>query len=191
MKALQIAVTVTLAFILAILGGTALMEMWIRAHTLYPSPQNESAFLKSYSPQPLVDKFKCLACYSDSGGGISTAAGKHFVQRSSNYDATFGLRAGQQFDLMIALRSDLLGRLDAAGARVVRQTGNAHEGFRADYVSNNSVGSVSILPIATLRHEVAQGLPQGFEQVTLHLVIDERWYPNGISALEATAQARP
>ena len=187
MRALRIAVTVSMALILAILGGVALTEMWIRAHTLYPSPQNESAFLKSYSPQPLVDRFKCLACYSDSSGGISTSAGKHFVQRSSNYDATFGLRSGEQFELMSALRSDLLGRLDATGARVVRQTGNAHEGFRADYVSNNSVGSVSILPIATLRREVAQGVPQGFEQVTLHMVIDERWYPNGPSPLEATA----
>jgi hypothetical protein len=180
-----------MALIVAILGGVALTEMWVRAHTLYPTSQNESAFLKTYSPQPMVDRFKCLACYSDSSGGMSTASGKHFVQRSTNYDATIGIRSGQQFDLMNALRTDLLGKLDAAGARVVRQTGNAHEGFRADYVSNNSVGSVSILPIATLRPEVVQGLPQGFEQVTLHLVIDERWYPKGSSSLEATALTRP
>src|ERR1700730_13957543 len=95
MRALRIAVAASMALIVAILGGVALTEMWVRAHTLYPTPQNESAFLKTYSPQPMVDRFKCLACYSDSSGGMSTASGKHFVQRSTNYDATIGIRSGQ------------------------------------------------------------------------------------------------
>lgn len=191
MKAWRIVVIVTMGLILASLGGVALMDVWIRTHTLYPTPQNESAFLKTYSPQPVVDRFKCTNCNAQTGSGMSASAGKQFVRRTANYDGTFGLRPGQQFDLMDALRTDLLERINAAGARAVRQTGNAHEGFRADYASSNSVGSISILPMQASPVEGNRGWPPGFEQVTLHLVIDERWYPSGAGALEAVAHSEP
>jgi hypothetical protein len=169
----------------------ALVSGWVQAHTLYPSPQNESAFLKTYSPQPVVDKFKCIDCFAQALGGTSAAAGREFVRRTVNYDGTFALRQEQQLDLMTALRTDLLERLSANGAQVLRQTANAHEGFRVAYVCDKSAGMISILPVDILLPVGTGSLMPQLEQVTLHIVIDERWYPQRALALEASMQPLP
>jgi len=192
MKPFRIVVIATLTVILTGLATMFLVQVWFQAHLLHPDLQNESAFLKSYSPQPVVDAFKCKTCASELLSGGGAAAGRRFVKRTVNFDSTFAIRPEQQLDLMNALRADLLTRLGACGARVLRQTSSAHEGFRADYACNTSVGSVSILPLGLARPDVQGGLPpQGLQQVTLHVVIDERWYPNRADALEASTQPNP
>ncbi len=180
-----------MTLVLVGLGAVALVSGWVQAHTFYPSPQNESAFLKSYSPQPVVDQFKCTDCFAQALGGTSAAAGREFVRRTVNYDWTFALRQEQQLDLMTALRTDLLERLNANGAQVLRQTANAHEGFRLEYSCGKNVGIISILPVDILQPKGAGKLKPKLEQVTLHIVIDERWYPQRTAALEASIRLTP
>jgi hypothetical protein len=191
MKAARIVFIATMTLVLVGLGTVALVSGWVQAHTFYPTPQNESAFLKAYSPQPVVDKFKCTDCFAQALGGTSAAPGRAFVRRTLNYDGTFALRQEQQLDLMTALRTDLLQRLSENGARVLGQTANAHEGFRIQYVCDKNVGMISILPVDILQPEGTGKLQPQLEQVTLHIVIDERWYPRGLSPWKPTCSRAP
>lgn len=191
MKALRIAVNATLTLVLLGLGSVVLVSLLVQAHTFYPSPQNESAFLTTYSPQSVVDRFKCADCYAHTMGGTGATAGREFVRRTVNYDGTFSLRQEQQLDLMTALRTDLLERLSANGAQVLRQTANAHEGFRLEYTCGKNVGMISILPVGIVQPVRTGNLQPELEQVTLHIVIDERWYPQRTAALEASLRLTP
>ena len=122
---------------------------------------------------------------------MSAAAGRKFVKRTANYDHTFALKPEQQIELIEAMRADVLFRLSANRARVLRQTANSHEGVRIEYVSNTSLGMVSILPIEVTAREGAWKVRPGFEQVSLHVIIDERWYPEESRAQEASVQPTP
>jgi hypothetical protein len=191
MIALRIAVFALTTLVFAGVVALVMVTLWVRAHTLYPGPQNESAFLKAYSPQSVVDRFKCTDCGVERVGGMGTAAGRKFVKRTANYDQTFSLRPEQQIELVEAMRADVLARLGANRARVLRQTANSHEGVRIEYLSDTSLGMVSILPIEVTAREGTSKVQPGFEQVSLHVIIDERWYPEEARAQDASIQPMP
>ena len=191
MKALRIAVFAITTLVFAGLIAMALVGLWVQARTLYPSPKNESAFLKSYSPQSVVNRFKCTDCGSETMGGMGASAGREFVKRTANYDQSFALRPEQQIELIQAMRADVLARLGANGARVLRQTANSHEGVRIEYLSNTSLGMVSILPLEVTARGGTWSVRPGFEQVSLHVIVDERWYPAEARAQTASIQPMP
>jgi hypothetical protein len=44
------------AVLLTLGGAVAVPIVWHRLHTLYPTPEMESAFLKTYTPQHVIER---------------------------------------------------------------------------------------------------------------------------------------
>jgi hypothetical protein len=105
------------------------LALWDRHHTYYPTPEAESAFLKSYTPQPVVESFQstefCCAAGSSSRCG---EAGKEFVTRTGGFNSQFTVEVEKELPLMIALGDDLATPLIGDGAQIVSRNGNPKTG---------------------------------------------------------------
>jgi hypothetical protein len=58
--------------------GVVVQVIWDRVHTLYPTPDTESAFLKNYTPKHVIEEFESElpSSYGQHSGG---EAGRKFV----------------------------------------------------------------------------------------------------------------
>ena len=139
-------VLIELSVLLLTVGVVAVPLIWDRVHTFYPTPETESAFLKSYTPTNVLDRFK------DEGGsylGSRTAVACHdSVTHAATFDGYFALRSEEWMPLMDALRDDVAAQLVGNGARILNQGGDARAGFHFDYKLGKTVGSVTISSLA-------------------------------------------
>ncbi|HET7209791.1 MAG TPA: hypothetical protein VFI95_24680 [Terriglobales bacterium] len=80
---------------------------------------------------------------------------------------------------MNALEADALKQLANCGARIVGRTGDPRSGFHFDYKINESVGSLTILPLAPTSPAPVRNmsLPEGMEDVTVRIEQMETWFP--------------
>ena len=165
------------------------IDSWRVLHTLYPTPETESAFLKTYKPEPVVDGFaeNLPRGYSD---GISTGPGREYLEYQGGFEFYIAMRLDKSVALMQALRAHAEQQLAANRAEILSDSGDAWKGFRIDYKVDKSVGSLTIWPIVAshqyIRHRLP--LPVGVEDVTVRIEERERWLPNGAATV---ALAKP
>jgi len=153
--------------------------IWDQLHNLYPTPDTESSFLKSYTPKSVIERFdaeKGSSYGQHSGGG----AGRNFVTHSGGFDWYFAMRSEEWMLLMNALRDDASAQLIAIGAQILSQSGDAHDGFHFEYKLGKSIGTLTISPLAqtSVIHRVTP-LCKGLVDVTAHIEQTERWFPQG------------
>jgi hypothetical protein len=146
-------------------------------HTLYPTPETESSFLKNYTPKTAIERFdaeKGSSYGQHSGGG----ACRKFVTHTGGFDWYFAVRSEKWMPLMNALRDDASAQLFANGAVILSQTGNAHDGFHFEYELGKSIGTLTISPLTqtSVIHR-ATPLCKGLVDVTAHIEQTERWFP--------------
>lgn len=166
----------------AVLGlpivGLIAYANWVQAHMVYPSPQNESTFLRAYDPKAVVRPFFALEGYSESresGGG----AGTKFVTHSAGFGEHFTMRADQADSLMVAVNNDISQRLLLNGARILNQSWTPSIGFRYQYATGNSIGSLTVQPLSPGAIRRNMPLPSGLEDVSLNIDVREQWFPEG------------
>jgi hypothetical protein len=126
-------------------GLAVVPPMWDRAHTLCPTPETESAFLKSYTPKRVIEQFmepNQPLGYGDQRGG---QPGRKIVTHTAGFDFHFAMRSCKWMPLMNALRDDVTAQLQANGAEVLHQSGDPHEEFHFDYKLGKSMGTLTIL----------------------------------------------
>ena len=154
--------------------------------TYYPTPETESAFLKSYTPQPVIDQFREHKA-SSSGRQSDGGAGHKFVTHHAGFEYRVVMRRENWVPLMAALQKDVLEQLAANDAEVVGQSGNWQDGFRIEYRIDHSIGSLTISPV-TLNSRVRRNmpLPEGMEDVTVKIEQTEKWFPKGIVTVNQT-----
>ena len=186
MKSYRLAIALFIPFALAcILGVVA-----FRHRLLYATPETESTFLKSYTPEHVIDRFREKWGSSRTrnfGGG----AGHTFVTHEAGFGFHFVLRREHWMSLMNALGDDALQQLANSGAEVLSQSGNPRAGFRFDYEINQSIGSLIILPLAINSHvRRNMSLPEGLEDVDVEIQQTEQWYPTKIGVIRASATVR-
>lgn len=123
------------------------IDSWHHRHLVYPTPETESAFLKSYTPEHVIDRFRevsqSFSHTRHSGGG----AGRTFVTHQAGFDFYVVLRREKWMPLMNSLRDNVLQQLANNGAEVLSQSGGPREGFHFDYKFNRSIGSLTISPL--------------------------------------------
>jgi hypothetical protein len=153
--------------------------VWNRIHTVYPTPETESTFLKNYTPTNVLEEF------NDEGGssylrGRSAGAGHDSVTHGATFDGYVALRAERWMPLMNALRDDVAAQLVGNGARILSQGGDARAGFHFDYKLGKTVGSVTISPLAltSLIHR-KMPLPDGMADTHTSIGVAEKWFPKG------------
>jgi hypothetical protein len=164
--------------LLTLCGLVVVPAVWNQLHTLYPTPETESAFLKNYTPQRVIEQFECNlpASYSRPR---SDAAGREFVTHTAAFEGVFAMNSQKWMPLMNALRDDAAVQLVGNGAQILSQSGDSRDGFHFDYKLGNSFGSLKISPLAIsspLPHRGAP-LPEGTVDVTARIELTEKWFP--------------
>jgi hypothetical protein len=164
--------------LLTLCGFVVVRSVWDQLHTLYPTPETESAFLKNYTPQRVIEQFRCNLSSSNSGSRTN-AAGREFVAHTAEFDEFFAMRSQKWMPLMNALRDDVEAQLVGSGAQILSQSGDSRDGFKFDYKLGNSFGSLKISPLAISSPPPHQGapLPEGTVDVTARIELIEKWFP--------------
>jgi hypothetical protein len=183
MKSHRLAIGLSIPLLLASTVGA--VALWHHSRLLYPTPDTESVFLKNYTPEHTIDRFREKESFSLArhiGGG----AGRTFVDHRAGFEFFVVLRPEKWASLMNALRDDVLQQLANNRAEVLSRSGNPRDGFHFDYRVNKSIGSLTILPLAItsgLQIRRNMSLPQGMEDVTVKIEQTEQWFPKGAGTI--------
>lgn len=179
MKALRMTGLSFLFVLLLAICVFAGLRAWDGLHTLYPTPETESAFLKNYTPKSVIEHFQSNESSSNthhSGG----EAGRKFVSHEAGFEWFFAVRSEKWMPLMNALRDNVAAQLVGNGAQILSQSGDSRAGFHFDYKLGKSVGSLTILPLAIISPRLihrAAALPEGTVDATARIELTERWFP--------------
>jgi len=170
---------VGLSVLLLTICGVAVQVIWDHVHTLYPTPETESAFLKNYTPKRVIEQFESdlTSSYGQHSGG---EAGRKFVTHRAGFEWYFAMPSEKWMPLMNALRDDVSAQLVGNGAQILSQSGDPRNGFHFEYKLGKSVGTLTISPLAiTSPLLVRRGspLPEGTEEVTASIEQTETWFP--------------
>jgi hypothetical protein len=150
---------------------------WEGIHTVSPSTANESAFMKSYSPEAVVHRFLPSGGSVTAEAGSSAGAGDRSATHTVDFEETFTMRSADETRLMSELRDDVERRLVAGRAQILNESGDAAGGFRFAYREGLSVGSVAISPLRAA--EDGSSLSDGLVAVRLSVSAQERWLAAG------------
>lgn len=172
MKFHRLAIALFVPILLACIVGSVACNLGVYNAT----PETESAFLKSYTPEHAIERF-CEQEGSSHTRNFGASAGR-IVRHDAGFEFHVVLRRENWMPLMNTLRNDVLQQLSSSGAEVLSQNGNSQDGFYFDYKVDRSIGALRILPIAT-NSQVQRNmpLPQGMEDVTLKIEQTEKWFP--------------
>ncbi|WP_162601521.1 hypothetical protein [Occallatibacter savannae] len=189
MRVLARVVLGTGALIAVLVAFGMFLSAWEPAHMHYPAPENESAFLRTYSLKRVVLPFV------DPPGGISDhtgsagVAGEDKVEHTADFGESFPMRSDRRVPLMQAVYNDLGQQLRTSGMQILSQSGDVSTGFKIRYRSGKSFGAVSISPLTPGKVQRNMPLPFGLEDVEVAVEIREKWFPKGLSS--DMAQALP
>src|SRR5579863_9960536 len=118
-----------LAIVLPIVAAVGLTWVALDQNRLvYSTPENESTFLKTYSPKNVIDRFKADQ-FSQEAAVTSGGAGREFATHEEDFEPTLVINIQDWAALMQALRDDVAARLKAQNGEVVAQSGNGIDGF--------------------------------------------------------------
>ena len=182
MRSNRLAIALFLPVLLASVVGGVACNLGVYNGT----PETESAFLKTYTPEHVIDRF-CEKEGSSHTQNFGSSSGRFFVPHVGGFEFHVVLRRENWISLMSALGDDARQQLANSGAEVLSQSGNSQDGFRFDYKLNQSTGSLRILPVATTSQvHRNMPLPQGMEDVTVKIEQTEKWFPNKMGVILAS-----
>jgi hypothetical protein len=163
--------------LLLVLAGWFIWAAVENGRLVSPSLENESAFLKTYTPAKVIAQFKS-AEFSQQSVGTSGGAGSGFATHEADFEPTLVINAGDSVALMQAVRDDIASRLAAQGGEIVEESGSPVDGFQIKYAAGKSQGTVAVEP---LRGVAATSLPgagsaPGKVTVNFRIRINETWF---------------
>jgi hypothetical protein len=161
----------TILFLAAIVA-VAGWAVWTAHRTVHASPENESLFLKTYTPMAVVKPFKLNA--GEVGGGAGDGAGTQCARHSREFENRFVMLRSQWPALMSAVAADISRQLQATGARITQQSGDVDRGFSFSYETGQSIGSIS-----AQSEQAESPSPGDREDEALKVSIYETWFAKG------------
>jgi len=160
------------------------VPVFLNRHTIYPTPETESAFLKSYAAKPavvesVVAPFMCKRFHSYWSDNMGATAGQEFATHQGGIQGHYTIRAQDWMPVMTALNDDLSAQLVRDGAEILGRSGDPRDGFHYDYKLGKSFGSVTISPlrIEKGKYTPEEVLPEGLVPMALDIALIEKWYP--------------
>lgn len=159
-----------------ILGSTFAALEIDQFRYVYPTPETQSAFLKSYRATPVVDRFKAKQS-SSSQSSADSAAGRKFVTHHSEEDQYFVIESALKPMLIATMKDDMAEQLVKQGAQIVRQT-DSQSGFEVRYELGKSRGVVALDPLQNVDPRILMGsipIPTGNAALILRVRIAETW----------------
>src|ERR1041384_4109219 len=76
-------------------------------NTVYPTSETESVFLKEYSPQPVVEKFRTHGSNMSWSDGKTGGAGEGFAHHEGTFEGRFAIWPRCSNSLITSLSSDV------------------------------------------------------------------------------------
>ena len=147
---------------------------------VYPTAENKSAFLKAYTPNSVLDKFKSSAANYEVASEASDGADTGFATHMVGFEPTLAIKSSDWVALMEAMREDIVSRLTAQHAEVEEEACNAADGFKIKYAMGKTEGTVSVDPVKTTDTFVqpGKGAGSGSDEMTVRLRIQirEKWF---------------
>jgi hypothetical protein len=172
-----------LGVVLTTIAGVLIMG----SQTVYATPERRSAFLKTYTPDTVMNTFQSSAWNGGSGASDEAAAGEHATFRKM-FDARFAMRSEDRKALTAALYQDIVDEVRNVGGWVYDTTGDDAVGYRLRYVDGKSIGTISLGPALELdpghlgglyadkpRKESLRNLSPGEIPVEVTISIEEIW----------------
>lgn len=143
-----------------------------KGDVVYPNPETESAFLKSYTLANSIVPGIPLA----SGFGGPDSAHHGCASHQREFQSWFAIPPGSEPAVMTAVRQDLEHQLTRQGSQIIAASGDLHTGFQYDYAAGRTKGSVFIDPPVLADSTFAGQLRRGQLAVKLRVRISETWY---------------
>jgi len=143
---------------------------------VYPTPETQSAFLKTYTATPVIDRFKAKQS-SSWQGSADAAAGRKFVSRHKEEEHYFVIETGLEPPLIGKMKDDISDKLKQQGARIISQT-NSPAGFEVRYELGQSRGIIALDPVQGVDARMIMGrvpMPPKTEAIMLRVRIAETW----------------
>jgi hypothetical protein len=140
---------------------------------VYPTPEQESSFLRSYTPESVVEQFRLQRSGSRWSNLASAAVGRTFASHRHLFDGQFAIDAKNWMPLMSSMSENLSTQLSLRGAQILNQSGDARDGFHCDYKVGKNLGWAVISPLRIVN--VQQGSADKL-QVALDVSIEEKWF---------------
>jgi hypothetical protein len=141
---------------------------------VYASPDNESAFLKSYNPEAVVKAFACKQVPFGWTSDMAASAGEGFAGHDGGFHGQFEIEAKDWTPLMAALTSDVPAQLARSGAKLLGGGGGPDAGSRFNYQEGKSLGVVIVAP---LRIRTERSADTGSISVAMDIYTNETWFP--------------
>jgi hypothetical protein len=163
--------------------GAALVAAWVilpgaveRFLLVYPTPETESTFFRSFTPEDVVQRFVC-----GPGGGLdgqSAGAGVGYATHQKDFDRYFAIHASDWVPMMRTLQEEISSLLSAEGAQIQSQSGDLSAGFSVHYKSGTSVGVIGVEPLKSLDPDALRPnrVCKGGIAVRLKVSVEEKWY---------------
>jgi hypothetical protein len=174
------------------LAGLAVFVSLIqqRFFNVYPTPETESAFLKHYTPELAVNKFRLKNNSFGWQSSMSAGAGREFATHSGDFQGDVAIDPKCWMRLMSSISEDLSAQLSRDGAQILNQSGDALDGFHFDYKLGKSLGSVAISPlriVSVLRGCTCQAV------VHVYVSVEEKYFRKepGLISVRQTSNRAP
>lgn len=155
--------------------------------TLYPTPNSVSVFLKSYTPQHVIESFESNQYGSELVEIGGASAGRRFITNQREFNPYFAIRSEKRIPLMNALSDDIYAQLVDNGALVIIRNGDPQAGFQFKYRLDKSTGTVTLSPLSQdSRIHSNTPLLDGIADMTLKIAVAEKWFPKETDAMQAS-----
>jgi hypothetical protein len=160
---------------------------------VYPTPENQSAFYKTYDPDHVLKPFISIHHLAHGGESSGGNAGRRAARLHREITRVFALQGTDRRDLTNLLSEDISSQLDRSGVQVTGMTGTEADGVQFRYVDKNGKGTVALRPVELVdpyevralskSHPEKTKLPplcDGEPPVSVTIVIDETWSKSGV-----------
>jgi hypothetical protein len=173
-----------------LVGLSFLAIMLVGDRYYYPTDQQRSSFLIAYNPWSAIAPFVDQNNGHQTGSGVSAGAGTRFVTHTVEFDEYFTTQKQNEKAIMAAAENDLDYQLQLRRVRVFSRQRGADKSLHISYAIGPVLGSITLDPLAANSqvHRPNSTMPVGYEDVILHVAIDEKWFPNGIPSQHELAQ---
>jgi hypothetical protein len=163
-------------------AGVWILSAAVEARYVYPNAGTKSAFLAQYSPNQVVDGFRCGKESYGWGASASSNAGRQFAEHHDWWITYLLVKPGNESALMAAVQEDIRARLNGAGAQVIQpeseSSADLSQGLRLRYMLGNTKGFVALRSLKHVRPEDTHiyPVPFGKDYVEFRMEVGERWF---------------
>jgi len=180
-----VAITVVSGILFVVLVGVV-----NDALTVYATPEMQTQFLRIYTPDRVLDRFRDSKYVGGRGSGGGAGADYGFATHQKGVDEDILMNSADRPALMAALDQDVTALLTATGGQIVSDASSESDGVRLHYIVGKSEGTVTIKPpevIPSPERYCRQPIGPGEVLVWVRVLINEKWFKAGVPSLRSRA----